>query len=85
MFIALISLVIAATALVLILLAVVVVGIRRETRTAELSSRAPGLVAGLVRRLLGVGVRRPEPAADDRREACLAGHATGHSQEGESL
>jgi len=82
---ALFLLVLAIGVLVLILLAVVVAGIRRETPTAELSSRAPGLMAGLVRRLLGVGVRRPESADDDRRDPCLAGHAAGLGQEGERL
>ena len=74
---ALISLVIAASALVLILLVVLVVGIRGEAPTAELSSRAPSPIAGLTRRLIGVYVRRPDPTGDvDRRNRCLAGRAT---------
>jgi hypothetical protein len=78
MFTALITLVIIAEALVLVVLAVVVAAIRRETPTAELSSQAPGLMAALVRRLLGVGVRRPDPASEQREE-CFAGHAAvGH-------
>ena len=81
---ALISLVIAASALVLILLGIVVAGIRRESSAAELSSRAPSLVAGLTRRMVGVYVRRPDPSADaDRSDACLAGHAAGPGDEGE--
>jgi hypothetical protein len=81
---ALIFLVIAASALVLILLAVVVIGIHREPPSAELSSRAPSLMAGLARRMVGVYVRRPEPSADaDRRNTCLAGHVAGHGEEGE--
>jgi hypothetical protein len=84
MFTALISLVIAASALVLILLAIVVVGIRRESSAAELSSRAPSLLAGLTRRIVGVYVRRPDQSADaDRSDTCLAGHAVGHGEEGE--
>jgi len=78
MFTALITLVIIAGALVLVVLAVVAAAIRRETLTAELSSHAPGLIASLVLRLLGVGVRRPDPACEQREE-CLARHAgVGH-------
>jgi Flp pilus assembly protein TadB len=49
----------AVMVLVLIMLAVVVVGIRQEPRTEELTKQAPNLIAALVRRLLGVNVRRP--------------------------
>jgi hypothetical protein len=65
------------------LLAVVVAAIRQEPRDAELGSYAPNPMAALVRRLLGVSVRRPEKADDDQQEACLAGHATGHQQAGD--
>ena len=61
---ALILIVFVAVALVLILLAVVVVAIRQEPRDMEMSNVAPSLVAGMVRRLLGVYVRRPTPPAD---------------------
>ena len=66
----LIFVVLAVFALVLILLAVVVVAIRQEPRDAEMSNVAPSLIAVMVRRLLGVYLRRPTPAADvtDRRE-----------------
>jgi hypothetical protein len=57
--------VIAAFALVLILLAVVVVAIRQEPRDTEMSNVAPSLIAVMVRRLLGVYVRRPTPPSDD--------------------
>jgi hypothetical protein len=50
-------------ALVLILLAVVVVAIRQEPRDAEMSNVAPSLIAVMVRRLLGVYLRRPSPPA----------------------
>jgi len=63
-------LIIAAVAL----LAVVVAAIRQESRDAELGTYAPNPMAALVRRLLGVSVRRPETAEDEQREACLAGH-----------
>ena len=61
---ALIMVVIAAVALVLILLAVVVVAIRQEPRDMELDNMAPSLIAVVVRRLLGVYLRRPTPPAD---------------------
>ena len=61
---ALIMIIIAAVALVLILLAVVVVAIRQEARDTEMSNVAPSLIAVMVRRLLGVSVRRPTPPAD---------------------
>jgi len=65
------------------LLAVVVAAIRQEPRDAELGTYAPNPMAALVRRLLGVSVRRPEVAEDGQREACLACHATGCGREGE--
>jgi hypothetical protein len=81
---ALIALVIAMSALALILLAVVAAGIRQEPPTAELSSRAPSPTAGVARRLLGVYVRRPDPSADaGRSDTCLAGHTAGHGNNGE--
>ena len=61
---ALILVVFAAAALVLILLAVVVVAIRQEPRDTEMSNVAPSLIAVMVRRLLGVYLRRPTPPAD---------------------
>ena len=65
---ALILVVIAAFALVLMLLAVVVVAIRQEPRDTEMSHVAPSLIAVMVRRLLGVYLRRPTPPADSIRE-----------------
>ena len=61
---ALILVVFAAVALVLILLAIVVVAIRQEPRDMEMSNVAPSLIAVVVRRMLGVYVRRPTPPAD---------------------
>ena len=61
---ALILVVFAAVALVLIMLAVVVVAIRQEPRDVEMSNMAPSLIAVMVRRLLGVYVRRPTSRAD---------------------
>jgi hypothetical protein len=60
----LILVVLAAGALTLILLAVVVVAIWQEPRDTEMSNVAPSLIAVMVRRMLGVYVRRPTPPAD---------------------
>ena len=54
--------------LVLILLAIVVVAIRQEPRDTEMRHVAPSLIAVMVRRLLGVYLRRPTPPADSIRE-----------------
>ena len=51
-------------ALVLILLVIVVVAIRQEPRETEMRTVAPSLIALVVRRLLGVYLRRPTPPAD---------------------
>jgi cation transporter-like permease len=56
---ALILVVFAAVVLILTMLAVVVVAIRQEPRDREISNLAPSLIAVIVRRLLGVYVRRP--------------------------
>ena len=60
--------VLAAAGLVLVLLAVVVVAIRQEPRDVEMSSVAPSLVAVVVRRMLGVYLRRPAPPVDSTEE-----------------
>ena len=52
----------AAMGLVLVVLALVVVGIRLEPPTQELTGQVPRLMARLTRRLLGVYVRRPDPS-----------------------
>ena len=54
--------------LVLVLLAVVVVAIRQEPRETEMRTVAPSLIAVVVRRLLGVYLRRPAPPADSHKE-----------------
>ena len=74
---ALISLVFAVSGLVLILLAVVVAGIRREPPAAEPNSRPPSVISAIARRLTGVYVRRSD--TDDvgnQPDACLT--ATSH-------
>jgi hypothetical protein len=60
---------VAAMGLVLVMLAAVVVGTRQESSAHELTRQAPNLIARLVRRLLGVYVRRPDPTVipDKRR------------------
>ena len=60
----LILVVFAVVVLVLILLVVVVVAIRQEPRDAEMSNVAPSRIAVVVRRLLGVYLRRPTTPAD---------------------
>ena len=55
-------------ALVLVLLAIVVVAIRQEPRETEMRTVAPSLIAVVVRRLLGVYLRRPAPPADSHKE-----------------
>jgi hypothetical protein len=50
--------------LVLVLLVVVVVAIRQEPRDAEMRNVAPSPIAVLVRRLLGVYLRRPTTPTD---------------------
>jgi hypothetical protein len=52
----------AAMGLVLVVLAIVVVGTRQEPSAHELTRQAPRLIARWARRLLGVHVRRPDPA-----------------------
>ena len=48
------------TILVVLLLVIVVIGIRHEPPTEELSEQAPSLTTVFVRRLLGVYVRKPD-------------------------
>ena len=48
------------TILVVLLLVIVVIGIRQEPPTEELSEQAPSLTTVFVRRLLGVYVRKPD-------------------------
>ena len=61
---ALVLVIFAVVVLVLALLAVVVVAIRQEPRDTELDYMAPSLIAVMVRRLLGVYVRRPTLPTD---------------------
>jgi hypothetical protein len=58
----------AVVVLVLVLLAVIVVAIRQEPRDTEMKTVAPSRIAVLVRRLLGIYLRRPTPPADSTEE-----------------
>jgi hypothetical protein len=59
MLIALMLVVFVAVVVIVILLSVIVIAIRQEPRGVELANLAPSPVAAMVRRLLGVYVRRP--------------------------
>jgi hypothetical protein len=61
---ALIMLVLATAAFVLIMLVVVVIAMRQEPADAELGPVAPTPMAAVVRRALGVGVRRRDALTD---------------------
>lgn len=70
----LVLMVTAVMALVLVLLAVVVVGIRQEPSEEELTGQPPNAVTAWVRHLLGVYVRKPDQPPthhEDSGEACL--------------
>jgi hypothetical protein len=63
--------------LFLVLLAIVVIGMRQESKD-ELNMRAPSLFAALARRMLGVYVRKPDPGLDEPNgEPCLSASDTG--------
>ena len=59
---AMLILAVVAMGLVLAVLAAVVVGIRQEPSSQELTGEAPRLMAKMTRRLVGVYVRRPDPS-----------------------
>jgi hypothetical protein len=64
--------------LVLVLLAIVVIGMRQESPTGELNMQAPSLLAALVRRMVGLYVRKPGPIPDEPHgEPSLAAHDVG--------
>jgi hypothetical protein len=68
-------LILSVTIFVVLLLVTVVVGIRQEPPTEELSEQAPNLTAAFVRRLIGLHVRKPaSPPRPDQGDArpCLA-------------
>jgi hypothetical protein len=75
----------AAMGLVLVVLAVVVVGIRLEPSSQELTGQAPSLIAKFARRLLGVYVRRPVPPVipdQQRGQPSQAAHGPARRQDG---
>jgi len=69
-------LVAAAMGLVLVVLAVVVIGIRQEPSSHELTGQAPRLMARMTRRLVGVHVRRPDLSAIPPGSAGEPSHTT---------
>jgi hypothetical protein len=73
----------AAMGLVLVVLAAVVVGIRQEPSSQELTGQAPRLMARMTRRLIGVYVRRPDlPVIPARSAGSRARTAHGRSPAG---
>jgi hypothetical protein len=82
---ALVVLILAVAILAAILFAVVVVGIRNEPH-AKLRRHAPGPIAALSRRMLGVYVSKPGDVYTPHEEPCLAGHghATPRNKEGDA-
>jgi hypothetical protein len=72
----------AVAALAALLFAVMVIGIRSEPH-AELRRHAPGPIAAVSRRMLGVYVGTPTDDQEPTQEACLTGHATTNTEEGD--
>jgi hypothetical protein len=66
----------AAMGLVLVVLALVVIGIRQEPASHELTGQAPRLIARMTRRLIGVYVRRPDLTVIPTSSAGEPSHAT---------
>jgi hypothetical protein len=56
----LLVLIVSVTLFVVLLLVSVVIGIRQEPPTEELSEQASSLIAAIVRRMLGLHVRKPD-------------------------
>jgi hypothetical protein len=71
----------AATVLVAVLMVVVVVGIKLEPPASELSTKAPNLTAAIVRRALGVSVRKPD-FGEPAHKTCLTGQRSSNWPEG---
>lgn len=72
----LVVLIVSVTIFVELLLVIVVISIRQEPPTEELSEQASSLVAAIVRRMLGLHVRKPDSLRNldqgDERQ-CFAG------------
>jgi hypothetical protein len=58
-------LVLVLAAVALVLFVALVVGMRNEPTCNRLDTRAPSMLAGLTRRMLGVSVRKPYPGQSD--------------------
>jgi hypothetical protein len=77
MFIIALALIFVVAFLVLVVFVAVVVGIHSEPPHQEMTTQPQGLLAAMVRRLLGVHVSKPTDAdADNDREECLTGQST---------
>lgn len=77
---ALIVLALTVIALVVLVLGAVAIGIRHDSSNAELSNRAPNLIATAARHVLGLHVHKPQrivPSDDRRPEGCLSGRPAG--------
>jgi hypothetical protein len=57
----------ALMALVAVSFVIVVIGMRQEVPTEELSTQAPSLFAAAIRRMVGLYVRKPDPSLDERQ------------------
>jgi hypothetical protein len=69
------------TVLVVLLLVIVVIGIRQEPPSEELNEQPPSFIAALVRRLLGLYVRKPDSSPSfDRGSQQGTGGSEGDSR-----
>ena len=74
---AVLALVVALAVLAVVVFVAVVLGIHSESGYREMTTRAPGPLGVMVRRLLGVYVGKPaDRNAEDTREECLTGNST---------
>jgi K+-sensing histidine kinase KdpD len=77
---AILILAVVAMGLVLAVLAAVVVGIRQEPSSQELTGQAPRLMAKMTRRLVGVYVRRPDACVIPENRGKPSHAARSHSR-----
>lgn len=70
------ALVFALAGFAVVVFVAVVVGIHSERHYREMTVKPQGPVGAMVRRLLGVYVRKPANTVTDDREECLTGQST---------
>jgi hypothetical protein len=70
----LVILIVSMAIFVVLLLVIVMVGIRQEPPTEELSEQAPKLIAAFARRLLGLHVRKPDSLPDAVGRGAMSNH-----------